>query len=143
MTMENDETRLLAGLPKPTVDSKPFWEGCNAEKLLLQRCAQCRHIFYYARRLCPACGAADLAWEASAGRGRVYSFSEVHVPFQGPEWASQVPYTVVMVDLDEGPRMLSRWLAPEGSTPRIGQPVRVRFPTVGGQKLPFFSAEES
>lgn len=141
--MDASENKLMAELPKPTLDSRPFWEGCNAEKLLLQRCNHCKHIFYFARRLCPACGAGELTWEASAGCGRVYSFSEVHVPFQGPEWASQLPYTVVMVDLEEGPRMLSRWLAPKGSTPTIGQRVRVRFPEVDDQKLPFFSPEES
>lgn len=141
--MDANDKQLLAVLPKPTVDSRPFWEGCNAEQLLLQRCTQCRHVFYFARRLCPACGGSELAWEASAGRGRVYSFSEVHVPFQGPEWASQLPYTVVLVDLEEGPRMLSRWLGPKGSPPAIGQHVRVRFPEVDGQKLPFFGAEET
>lgn len=141
--MDANDKQLLAVLPKPTVDSTPFWEGCNGEQLLLQRCTQCRHVFYFARRLCPACGGGELAWEASQGRGSVYSFSEVHVPFQGPEWASQLPYTVVLVDLDEGPRMLSRWLGPKGTTPAIGQRVRVRFPEVDGQKLPFFDAEET
>jgi len=138
-----DDHNLMAVLSKPTLDSKPFWDGCNAGKLLLQRCGACKHIFYYARRLCPACGSNELTWEDSAGRGRIYSFSELHVPFQGPEWANQLPYTVVLVDLDEGPRMVSRWLAPKGSVPAIGQTVHVRFPTVDGQKLPFFGPQES
>lgn len=132
----------MAHLLPPTVDSKPFWEACNAEQLLLQRCAGCRHIFYFARRLCPACGGVELAWEASAGTGRIYSFSEVHVPFQGPAWAGQVPYTVVLVDLDEGPRLLSRW-TDSSALPSVGQRVRVRWPVVGGQKLPFFGPEET
>ncbi len=141
--MDANDTTLMAGLPRPTVDSKPFWEGCNAGKLLLQRCGNCGHVFYFARRLCPACGGEDVSWLESKGHGRIYSFSEVHVAFQGPEWAGQLPYTVVLIDLEEGPRMLSRWLAPKGSLPAIGQRVRVRFPEVGGQKLPFFAAEES
>lgn len=141
--MDSNEIDLMAELPKPTMDSRPFWEGCNEEKLLLQRCAGCQNVFYYARRLCPSCGGGELAWEPSAGRGCVYSLSEVHVPFQGPAWASQVPYTVLLVDLDEGPRMLSRWLGPAGSPPKIRQRVRACFPAVGGQKLPFFRAEES
>ncbi len=143
MDPEN-EAELLAELPTPTVDSAPFWEGCNAESLLLQRCGECRHLFYFARRLCPACGATELTWESSTGRGTIYSFSEVHVAFQGPDWNSQIPYTVILVDLDEGPRMLSRWLAPEGSSlPAIGDQVRVTFPAVNGQKLPFFTALSS
>jgi uncharacterized OB-fold protein len=129
---------LMAVLPRPTAESKPFWEGCNAENLLLQRCGDCGQAFYYARRLCPACGSIELAWKKSSGRGVIYSFSEVHVAFQGPEWASQVPYTLVIIDLDEGPRMLSRWLADSGAPPQIGQDVQVVFPEVDGQKLPFF-----
>ena len=139
--MEAKNDTLLAVLPRPTVDSKPFWEGCNADTLLLQRCGACRHLFYYARRLCPACGAAELSWEASTGRGSIYSFSQVHVAFQGPEWNSQLPYTVVLVDLDDGPRMLSRWLGPAGTVPSVGERVRVTFPSIGGQKLPFFTAD--
>lgn len=133
---------LLAVLPAPTTESAPFWAGCNDEKLLLQRCTACSHVFYYARRLCPQCGATDLAWEPATGRGTIYSFSEIHVPFQGPEWAGQVPYTVVLVDLEEGPRMLSRWLAPGAdSPPKVGDTVRAVFPSVDGQKLPFFTAD--
>jgi uncharacterized OB-fold protein len=141
MDTNTNQDGLLAVLMKPTADSRPFWEGCNAEQLLLQRCAACRHLFYYARRLCPACGGTELSWEASSGRGSVYSFSQVHVPFQGPEWASQLPYTVLLVDLDDGPRMLSRWLGAAGSEPAIGDRVRVTFPSVDGQKLPFFTAD--
>jgi uncharacterized OB-fold protein len=136
MTMK--EAGLMAGLPHPTTESKPFWEGCNAEQLLLQRCGGCSHVFYYARRLCPACGSTELAWEESSGHGVIYSFSEVHVPFQGPEWGSQVPYTIVLVDLDEGPRMLSRWLGDGRGPPLIGQHVKVTFPEVDGQRIPFF-----
>lgn len=139
--MESNVDALMTVLPVPTVDSRPFWEGCNADKLLLQRCGNCGHIFYYSRRLCPVCGGADLHWEASAGRGIVYSLSEVHVAFQGPAWNSQLPYTVVLVDLDEGPRMLSRWLKSDAALPGIGQRVRVVFPRVGDQKLPFFTGD--
>lgn len=132
----------IAELPRPTVDSQAFWDGCNRQQLLLQRCSTCQHVFYYARRLCPACGSGDLSWQASSGRGTVYSFSQVHVAFQGPHWQSQLPYTVVLVDLDEGPRMLSRW-ADAAELPQIGQPVQVRFVPVEGQYLPFFGPEKT
>lgn len=130
----------IAELPKPTVDSAPFWEACNSDKLMFQRCESCRHLFYYARRMCPACGSNALVWEASSGQGCVYSFTEVHVPFQGAHWADQVPYTLVLVDLDEGPRMLSRWLKTDGDEPAVGSRVCVVFHAHEGQKFPFFSA---
>lgn len=133
-------TPIIAELPQPSVDSQAFWQGCNNGQLLMQRCADCRHLFYYPRRLCPACGGTHLSWEASGGLGRIYSYSEVMVAFQGPHWQSQVPYIVVLVDLDEGPRMLSRWVGPPGATPRIGDRARVTFVRVQDQQLPFFTA---
>ena len=99
-------------------------------------------MFYYARRLCPACGSTQLSWQASSGKGRVYSYSQVQVAFQGPHWQSQLPYTVVLIDLDEGPRMLSRWLGPSDQLPRVGQRARVIFAEVQGQRLPYFESDE-
>lgn len=132
---------IIAELPHPSVDSQAFWEACNRGVLLFQRCSECAHLFYYPRRLCPACGGSQLSWEASRGLGRVYSFSEVRVAFQGPAWQSQLPYTVVLIDLDEGPRMLSRWVSPTGQPPRIGDRARLHFVQVQHQQLPFFSAD--
>ncbi len=139
--MEDDVDAMRAVLPAPTVDSRPFWDACNADALLLQRCGHCAHLFYYARRLCPACGGTELRWEPSAGRGSVYSFSEVHVAFHGSASDGRLPYTVVLIDLDEGPRMLSRWVPGGAASPAVGQRAVVRFTSVSGQKLPFFTAE--
>lgn len=138
----NTPSELIAELPQPTVDSQPFWEGCQREQLMLQHCTDCGHVFYYARRLCPACGGMQLSWQASSGKGQVYSYSQVQVAFQGPHWQSQLPYTVVLIDLEEGPRMLSRWHGPKGQVPQVGQRAQVTFPEVQGQRLPYFQAEE-
>jgi uncharacterized OB-fold protein len=132
---------IKAILPKPTADSAPFWDGCDRGELLLARCSECGHRFYYPRRLCPACGSGSIGFEASAGTGTVFSFSEVRVSFYGPAWESQLPYTVVLVDLDEGPRMLSRLVRDGGREVGIGDRVRVRFIEVEGRKLPYFELE--
>lgn len=129
---------IKAILPKPTADSAPFWEGCDRGELLLARCGGCGHRFYYPRRLCPKCGCGSIGFEPSAGTGTVFSFSEVRVSFYGPAWDSQLPYTVVLVDLDEGPRMLSRLIGNGRSNVRVGDRLRVRFIDVEGHKLPYF-----
>ena len=127
-----------AVLPTPTIDSIPFWSACNQEQLLLQGCAECEAFFYYARRLCPHCGGEKISWHQSAGKGTVFSFSEVAVSFFGPAWDADLPYTVVLVDLDEGPRMLSRMLKQDQARVSIGSRVQVSFVQVHAQKLPFF-----
>ncbi|TAL82626.1 MAG: hypothetical protein EPN62_04005 [Candidimonas sp.] len=126
-------------LPTPSIDSAPFWAGCNREILLLQHCADCNTRFYFARRLCPACGGQRLDWEPSTGTGTIFSFSEVHVSFFGPEWNTELPYTVVLIDLDEGPRMLSRLVGRNSSEVKIGDRVKVFFVEAENQKLPFFT----
>jgi uncharacterized OB-fold protein len=62
----------------------------------------------------------------------------VAVSFFGTEWDADLPYTVVLVDLDEGPRMLSRMLKQDQARVSIGSRVQVSFVLVHAQKLPFF-----
>lgn len=127
-----------AVVPVPSIDSGPFWAGCNEGKLLLQRCKECERRFYYARRLCPFCGGDAPDWVSACGRGTLFSVSEVHTSFFGPDWDDQLPYTVALIDLEEGPRMLSRLVLKPHETPHIGDPVHVVFVNVDGQNLPFF-----
>jgi len=130
---------ILAILPNPTKETAPFWEGCNRSELLLSACEDCAQVFYYPRLYCPNCGSEKLAWRASAGRGTLYSFTHVGVSFYGPTWESQIPYTLVLLDLDEGPRMLSRLVGPDRDKVQIGDRVRVEFVEFEKQKLPYFS----
>ena len=127
---------IKAILPQPTEESAPFWAGCDRGELLLSHCGECGHRFYYPRRLCPKCGADSPKMRPSSGRGTVFSFSDVHLSFYGTAWASQLPYTVILVDLDEGPRMLSR-LVGEGGV-AIGDRVQVCFVEMDGHRLPYF-----
>ena len=131
-------TSPKAILPRPTVDSEAFWAACNRRELLLRRCRVCEAVHYYPRQACPQCGSDALDWLRSAGTGTIYSFTRVHVSFYGAEWESELPYVVILVDLDEGPRMLSRLLGP-GERVRVGARVRVSWVEVDGQTLPFFT----
>ncbi len=129
---------LRAILPRPTAASAPFWDACDRGELLLQRCDACSHLFYYPRIHCPKCGGRALSWQASRGTGRVFSFTHVHVSFHGKDWESQLPYTVILLDLGEGPRMLSRLIGEDRAEVCAGDRVEVVFPMIDGRKLPFF-----
>jgi uncharacterized protein len=130
---------IFALLPSPTDASRPFWEACNEGQLQLQFCGGCRRLFYYPRYNCPHCGGDDLEWRAARGEGTVWSFTHVEVSFYGPQWESQIPYSPVLIDLDEGPRMLSRLVGERRGEVRIGDRVRIAFVPFKNQMLPYFT----
>jgi uncharacterized OB-fold protein len=68
----------------------------------------------------------------------VFSFTHVGVSFHGPGWESQLPYTVLLVDLEEGPRMMSRLVGNDRDAVAGGDRVELVFVEIDGQRLPFF-----
>jgi uncharacterized OB-fold protein len=93
--------------PIPDEESRTYWEGVRAHRLIVQRCPACARTRFPPMPSCPACGAPGGDDIDSAGSGGVYSFVRVHRALS-PEHAEDVPYTVVVVDLDEGCRVLGR-----------------------------------
>src|SRR5688572_22551207 len=126
--------------PTPVVDhlSAPFWEGCREDQLLVQTCGECGTPRFPPGPMCPACGSEQSAWKPATGRGRVYSWIVVRHPIPAEIYASDVPYVVALIDLDEGVRMPTNIVdcAPEAVT--AGMPVEVCFRTVGDLRLPQF-----
>jgi uncharacterized OB-fold protein len=116
-------------LPVINEESRPFWEGCKRHELVLQRCQDCRAWEYYPRALCRACHSARLSWEPVSGQGTIYSYTVCHRP-AGPAFAGDVPYVVALIELAEGPRMVSNIVTDDPDAVRIGQPVRVTFDDV-------------
>lgn len=103
-----------------------------AGELAYQQCTECAGSIFPPRVLCPHCGSGVLRWQASQGRGRVYSLSTI-----APR--GQEPYTVALIDLAEGYRMMSTVTGP--GEVAIGDLVQVSFDTSGEQPLPVFTVE--
>jgi uncharacterized protein len=76
--------------------------------------------------VCPFCFADDIAWRPASGRGRISTFTRVHKAWF-PAFADETPYTVVQVELDEGPRLTSRLVDARDRPVAIGQRVEVTF----------------
>ena len=110
-----------------------FWEGCRAGELRYQRCSVCSALQSYPRAYCQHCGAADLEWQLAQGRGTVYACTRVERA-PSDEFRALAPYLIVLVDLDEGYRMMAHG-APGLA---IGERVGVRFFEHGGRHLPRF-----
>ena len=122
---------MTAGKPLPPIDddTRAYWAGLARGELLLQHCRDCGNVQFYQRALCGRCLAASLDSRPASGRGSIYSFSTVHRP-PSPEFKEDVPYTVVLVELAEGPRMISTLVDTPPATVRIGQPVDIVYDRV-------------
>ena len=110
-----------------------FWSGCAEGELRYQRCSACAAPQSYPRAICLHCGAADLRWQAALGSGTVYALTRVERA-PSDEFRALAPYVIVLVDLDEGYRMMGQG-APGLA---IGERVQVRFFEHGGRHLPRF-----
>jgi uncharacterized OB-fold protein len=120
--------------PHPSEVSAPYWQGTAEGKLRLQRCERCGKVRHYPQLLCPDCYSDRVEWIAASGLGTVHSWTVAHHAFH-PAFRGELPYTLAVVDLPEGPRALGRL---EGA-PRLGLPVRITFPqVVDGIALPVF-----
>ncbi len=111
-------------LPPLTPFTQPWFDGCARGELLLQHCAACGKYQFYPRILCSHCGAADPDWTVVSGRGHIASFSIVR---RGISKAYEAPYVVALIDLEEGPRMMSNVVGCDPETVAVGQPVTVSF----------------
>ncbi|MGI5242203.1 Zn-ribbon domain-containing OB-fold protein [Dactylosporangium sp. CA-139066] len=92
-------------VPQPTPDTEPYWAGAAEGELRLPRCAECDHVFFYPRSICPRCSSSKIEWFAASGRGTLHSYLISHRPARGFE--GEEPYAVAVVELREGPRLMS------------------------------------
>lgn len=117
--------------PVPNADTAPFWEGCAAGELRLQRCTACGSAQFPPRALCAQCHGAVPGWEKSSARGRIVSHTRVHRP-PSPAFKADLPYVVALVALEEGPRIMVNLRGAVAEAPRIGDAVRIGFDPPAG-----------
>jgi len=125
-------------IPVPTPETQPFWDGCAANELRIQRCDDCTRYYFYPRPSCPNCGSENVQWSAVSGRATLYSYIISHRA--APGYENELPYTIAVVELEEGPRMTTNLVGvaadPEQLT--IDMPLEVTFEPRGGVSLPMF-----
>ncbi|MDF3075020.1 MAG: hypothetical protein K0S54_2687 [Alphaproteobacteria bacterium] len=121
---------FLRPRPEPDPDSRPYWDACRQHRLLLQHCADCDAPRFPPGPVCSNCGSARHLWKEASGKGRVFSWIVVRHPVPAEVFASEVPYVVALVELDEGVRLPSNIIdcAPEDVSANV--PVQVTFDDV-------------
>ncbi len=116
-------------LPRITPDNRPFWEAARRHELWLPHCDDCRRPFWPPGPACPACFGENLAWHAVSGRGAISSWVLFHRAWF-PSFAGDIPYAVVQVELDEGPRLTSGVVDLPHERLAVGLRVQVAFDDV-------------
>lgn len=116
-------------LPRITPDNRPFWEAARRHELRLQRCGECGRFWYPPGPVCPDCLAEHFEWSQVSGRGIISSWVVFHKAYF-PAFAAEIPYAVVQVELEEGPRLISSLVGISREEIRIGIPVEVVFDDV-------------
>jgi uncharacterized OB-fold protein/acyl dehydratase len=110
--------------PRPAIshDTRFFWDGIDLGELRIQKCGDCDALYHPPMVRCPGCGAYDLGYVIASGRGKVYSFVEIHHP-QYPIF--DYPLIAVLVELEEGTRILSNLVGIDADDVEVGMPVEL------------------
>lgn len=114
--------------PLPVVApwARPFWDAARESRLMLQHCNDCGKAIFYPRLSCPHCFSNNLGWQPASGRGTIYSYTAVEANAPSA-FASDIPYVVAVIRLEEGVQMLSNVINCEMAQLRCDMPVEVVF----------------
>jgi len=122
--------------PRPTPETAHFWEGTARGELRLQRCRSCTRPYFPPQPFCPRCASDDVEVFRASGTGTLHSYVINHRPAPG----FRSPYVLAVVELAEGPRLLTNLMGVEPVPEQLplDLPVEVTFETVGDAALPVF-----
>ena len=107
----------------------PFWTAAGEGRLVVQRCESCGELRWPPLVGCPECRGRETSWAQVPPNGTIWSLVTYHRAFQA-EFKADVPYTVVMVQLDDGPYLVGRLVPDTGAS--IGDRVTAEFAEVNG-----------
>lgn len=126
-------------VPVPTPETAPFWDGLRAHHLRIQRCNDCGRAYFYPRPFCPICFSANVEWFTASGRATLHTYEIIHrAP---PAFTSDAPYVLAVVELEEGPRMMTNLVdvEPEPACLPLDMPLQIVYDdTTDGVTLPKF-----
>ncbi len=129
-------------LPPVNAETVPFWRACAEGRLVIQRCGRCRAHQFYPRLVCSACGSSEIDWVDASGGGRLKSWTVIRRAVS-QAFEADVPYVVALVQLDEGPTMMTNLVSCDPKSLVMDQRVRVTFESRGADLcVPQFQPEK-
>jgi uncharacterized OB-fold protein len=119
---------MLKPQPRATEVNRPFWEGCNAGHLMMQRCRNpdCQRTVFYPRVCCPHCHGAELDWVDVGRRGRIVSHTTIYRPHHDG-FVADVPYVFAAIEIEGAVLYAQVPGAPVDGTSLIGRAVDAEF----------------
>jgi uncharacterized OB-fold protein len=120
-------TKPLPNLNNPR--TKPYWDAAKQHELRMQRCPDCGYVRYPPAPRCPECLQENDEWAALSGRGKIWSFNVYHHVFS-QTFKEDIPYNVALVELEEGPRLITNIVGVPNDDLRVDMPVEVVFDDV-------------
>lgn len=120
-------------IPEPDEASLPFFQGALAGRLMLMHCDACGTVRLPSRMHCDACLSTKTSWVEASGRGMVRTFAIMHQRYHAA-FDAELPYNIAVVELEEGPRIVTNLRGVSNSAIRVGMPVVVeweRYPELG------------
>ncbi|WP_306321199.1 MULTISPECIES: Zn-ribbon domain-containing OB-fold protein [unclassified Streptomyces] len=125
-------------VPEPDAFTRPYWDAAAEGRLLLRHCGACGRAHHYPREFCPFCWSEDGQWRDASGRATLYTWSVVHRN-DLPPFGGRTPYVAAVVDLAEGPRMMTEVVDCAEAELRVGMELTVDFREGGeGFAVPVF-----
>ena len=119
-------TAMRFDLPQPDLETQPFWDAARDGRLLIKRCAACEQFHFYPRPFCPHCWSDAVEWVEASGRATLYTWSVVRRN-DLPPFPDRVPYVAAIVDLDEGPRMMTNVVDCDFDALQVGMQLEAVF----------------
>lgn len=111
-------------LPRITPDNEPFYQALRERRFVLPRCVDCGKAHLPPGPVCPFCFSERVEWTPASGRGRISTWTVVHKAWF-PAFAGDIPYNVVQVELEEGPRLTANVVDVSSERLKIGLPVEI------------------
>ncbi len=119
-------TAMRFDLPQPDLETQPFWDAAKDGRLLIKRCSDCSKFHFYPRPFCPHCWSEAVEWVEASGRATLYTWSVV-MRNDLPPFPERVPYVAAVVDLAEGPRMMTNVVDCDHDVLTIGMDLEAVF----------------
>ncbi len=119
-------------LPTPEAETQPFWDGASAGVLVIKVCKACGKHHFYPRPFCPHCWDTNVEWVEASGRATLYTFSIVRRN-DLPPFPDRVPYVAAVVDLEEGPRMMTNVVECDLERLEIGMQLETVFQAISDE----------